>query len=327
MVVPVMKGSAFFMVGGVALLAGVAFLAMRNPKNQPMAAKPDPIRLERQVSDRLYASEPAKAEVGYREFIERHEESPSPKVQDEVAAARLRVGYLAARENDFAKARTTFLEAEEKYKGEGSMGADFGGLKDQAAYQAAVCLMAEKKTDEALRAFQAFIRDYPLSPLTHAAHRRLEMLAPEEQAQHDALLQTAVTAQEKHIRFETSVCGPKVISHVLESLGRPQKDYKEIAKLCGTTDDGTTLEGMRKGIKALGLESFGYELNREDFLRLKAPAILLQGDHYVALVSFTADYAIVYDPVRGGETKLPLPKPGQTDFSIPVLTFEPLRLQ
>ncbi len=321
-----MRGSAFLVAGGVALLGGFAYFSMRNPKNQPVVEKPDPIRLERQMSDRLYASQPAKAEEGYREFIERHEDSPSPKVQDEVAAARLRVGYLAARQSDFAKARTVFLQAAEKYKGEGAMGADFGGLKDQAAYQAGVCLMAEKKSEEALEAFQAFIRDYPLSPLVHAAHRRLEMLAPESQEEHDALLQKAVAAQEKHIRFETSVCGPKVIAYILEKQGKEKPDYKEIAKLCGTTGDGTTLEGMRKGIRALGLESFGYELNREDFLKLKAPAILLRGDHYVALVSLTADYAVVYDPVRGGEDKFPLPKADQTDFSIPVLTFEPMRL-
>lgn len=312
---------------GSVLVLGIAYVSLRNPKNPPLAIKPDPVQLERQSVDRIYASEPTKAKARYEEFIDRHEKSSDKKVQDQVAAARLRVGYLAVKTDGYAAARTAFKQAEQEYKGEGSIGSDFGGLKDQAAYQAAVCLMGEKKDREAVAALQSFIKDYQLSPLVHAAHRRLEMLNPEGQIDHDSLLQSAVAAQEKHIRFETSVCGPKVISFLLDKLGKPKRDYKELAKLCGTTNEGTTIEGMRKGLKTVGLTGFGYELNRDDFLSLKAPAILLMGDHYVALLNMNSDHAIVYDPVKGGEVKFPLPKPDQIDFSIPVLTFSPLELK
>ncbi len=312
---------------GTALIVGIAYVTLKNPHNHPAPVKPDPIQLERQEVDKLYSSKPSEAKRQYEAFIDRYEKTTDKKVQDQVAAARLRVGYLAVKTDGYAVARTAFKEAEEKYKGEGSMGSDFGGLKDQAAYQAAVCLMGEKKDKEAIAAFQGFIKDYQLSPLVHAAHRRLEMLEPDKQAEHDALLQSAVAAQEKHIRFETSVCGPKVISYLLDKLGKPKRDYKELAKICGTTNDGTTIEGMRKGLKEAGLQGFGYQLNREDYLKLKSPTILLRGEHYVALVEMTDSYALVYDPIKGGEDKIPHPKSDQTDFAIAVLTLSPLELQ
>lgn len=320
-----MKQLAFISAAGL-VIAGVIGYSLMNP---PTAVErgSNPIRAKRQEGDKLYVADPKQAEAKYEAFVEEHKDSPDKKVQDEVAAARLRLGYLAVRTEGFQEARATFLEAEKEYKGEGSMGSDFGGLKDQAAYQAAVCLMGEKKSAEALAAFKSFIEKYQLSPLVHAAHRRLEILAPDDQEKHDALLQKAITAQEKHIRFETSVCGPKVIGYVLDKLGKSPRDYKELAKICGTANTGTSLEGMRKGLKACGLSSFGYEVSRADLLRLKPNSILLLKDHYVALIAITPTHVVIYDPVKGGEDKFPLPKPDQTDYSIPVLTLEPLELK
>ena len=311
---------------GAALIVGFALWSSLGKTSGPMVSA-SPERRERIEADRLYGARPEAAREMYASFVKKHKGSADKSVQDEVAAARLRLGYLTAKAEGYDQARDVFLEAEREYKGEGKMGSDFGGLKDQAAYQAAVCLMAEKKDKEAVAALVAFLKEYQLSPLVHAAHRRLEMLAPESQSAHDELLQKAITAQEKHIRFETSVCGPKVISYLLEKLGKPRKNYKELAKLCGTTDTGTTLDGMRRGLKACGLDSFGYELNRSDFLRLPRHSILLVEDHFVALIDFVDGAAFVYDPVKGGETKMPLPKSDDTSFTITVLTLNPLELK
>lgn len=320
-----MKQAAFISTGAL-VIAGVVVYSLVSPPTA-VAAGTHPVRAERLKVDKLYVADPKQAAEKYEEFVAEHRDSPDKKVQDEVAAARLRLGYLEVKSDGYQQARETFLEAEKEYKGEGGMGSDFGGLKDQAAYQAAVCLMGDKKNKEALAAFRSFIEEYRLSPLVHAAHRRMEILAPDQQDAHDALLQKAIAAQEKHIRFETSVCGPKVIAHLLPKLGKSAKDYKEIAKLCGTTNDGTTVEGMRKALKALGMESYGYELNQADFMKLKPNAILLKDQHYVALIAITRDHVLVYDPVKGGEDKFPLPKADQADFSMPVLTFEPMTLE
>ena len=56
------------------------------------------------------------------------------------------------------------------------MRADFGGVPDQAAYQAAVCLVGDGKPKEAEAEFVRFLRERPLSPLCHAAYGRLKRL-------------------------------------------------------------------------------------------------------------------------------------------------------
>ena len=192
------------------------------------------------------------------------------------------------------------------------------------------CLAGEGKKDEARRGFEAYLRDRPLSPLAKAAYRRLLRLnGGESTPAWDRLLQADLAAQEKRVRFETSVCGPKCLARILgnPSPGGPPvagnggkaHDYRELARLCGTTDSGTTLEGMRKGLRALGHESWAARLDREDLASAKLPAVLLQGDHYVVLERIAGDDATVWDPRFASATRWKLPPADDPDFSVTAL--------
>lgn len=233
------------------------------------------------------------------------------------------LAYASAKRGDWTQARQGFERAAIAAKDVPAMDPGFGTLSDQAAYQALVCLSHERPKPEAVVAFRRFIKERPESPLVHTAHRRLGKLrGGTAEPSDDALLQTAVTKQEARARFETSVCGPKAISEMLRRTSRDDPGYKALAKLCGTTDRGTTIAGMRRGLKALGITSTGAELNRLDFARAPLPLLVLEQDHYVLVVARSDDAMRVYDPRLGSETERRLPPLENRDFRAVVLTTD-----
>jgi hypothetical protein len=310
-------------VGVGALAVGVATVAFLLVRHGPIDDV-SPVAAARASWAQVEASSlsPERKLARYREIVETLQDNKDSQVQEEVAAVRMRMGYLTASTTSFEAARQVFLETETEYAGTGAIEPSFGTLPDQAAYQAAVCLVADGKIDEASEEFRRFIQERPLSPLVHASHRRLMRLAPEGAVDHNRLLQAAVTQQEENMRFEASVCGPKVIEELLRRSNQPTKSYTEIAELCGTTEEGTTLEGMRQGLKALGHESWGYRVNRKDFARLPLPAIYLGQDHYVLLLYIAPLKAIVYDPIYRSQRAVDLPPLDDLDFTATVLTLK-----
>jgi hypothetical protein len=279
------------------------------PKRQIVAINPD-MRLE----------EIAKSP---KSFIAANESSKDPKVQNLVTRARITAAYDSAKKKDFPGARAEFIEASYKHQGTDAMDPSFGTLSDQAAYQAIVCLDAEGKKTEAQAEYRKFIKEHKLSPLIHACARRLErlnnnVLSPNDQA----LLESGIAAQEEKIRFETSVCGPKCLAKILPSLGAPARDYKELASLCGRTDKGTTMEGLKKGCETLGLHPVGLELNNRDFSSLKKPFIWIQSDHYLAVLEIKNGKAHFYDPRFNFDDWRDLPKNDDPAFRAQVLAFE-----
>ena len=319
-----MTRSTSLLLAGAALGAlGVGLLLSRRPHAAtPVArlAPPQPVPAVRDA--------PA-----LRTYVAAHAAESAPEARDRVGQAELRLGYAVARKEGYAKARVAFLATAKAHEGVGAQSAAFGGVADQAAYQAVCCLAGEGKADEARKGFEAYLRERPLSPLVHAAYRRLQRLnGGESTPAWDRLLQADVATQERRIRFETSVCGPKCLEHILEAPspsgsswrggGGRGPDYKTLAKLCGTTDDGTTLAGMRKGLKSLGRESWAARLNRGDLARATLPLILLQGDHYVVLERVEGDVATVWDPRLGASTPWKLPPEGDPDFSATALLLQ-----
>jgi hypothetical protein len=282
---------------------------------------------ERKQADGLYTGRPIEAENAYRRFVETHRTSPDPQVQDEVGGARLRLGYLAARRKDYGQARAVFLETIKEYKGTGAMGADFGGIGDQAAYQAAVSLVADGKKADARAAFEKFLVDYRLSPLVHAARRRLSLLGDGGKTDaYDRLLQSALNAQQKHIRFEMSVCGPKSLAYLLAKVGQGDVDYRDLAKECGTSDEGTSLEALHKALERRGIDAYGYSLNRQDIAKLSAPAIIVADDHYLVLDHVEDKAIFAYDPMFKSIQKIGLPKEDDPKFRLSVLSLKTLDL-
>jgi hypothetical protein len=304
---------------GVALWAPV-----QQGQPRPLTAA-EKAAVERQAIDTRYSAKGAKK--SYQAFVEKHKASPDPKVQDQVSSARLRIAHLTAREKDFKAARSEFLTAAKEHKGTASMSPEFGGMVDKALYQAAATLNAEGRKAEARAAFVKFIKDQPLSPLVHGAYKRIVAMDGKATAEIDALLQAAMNKQAKVMRFETSVCGPKAAVHLLKLKGLAAPGYKALAKECGTTDSGTTLEGLKKGLAAHGVKTFGFELNRKDFARMPLPAILLAADHYVVITAVTDDCFVAYDPRYDSVGKRPLPALNDPHFTATVLITEPMPLQ
>lgn len=212
------------------------------------------------------------------------------------------------------------------------MDPEWGSLTDQASYQATVCLVADGKTAQAAEEFRRFMKERPYSPLVSASFKRLVRLNGGKPTDSDLeLMEAAQAKQDKKIQFETSVCGPKTIAYLLQkgligNWSTKKADYEELAKKCGTANGGTTIEGMRDGLRALGIESYGYRVNRQDLARIQVPAILLIQDHYVALLAITKDGARVYDPRIDSEQTLKLPKFDDPDFFVNAIVFAPLEV-
>lgn len=276
-------------------------------------------------ADRLYAGGRfSDAGAAYEEIVETYASSPDPHTQDEVGIARLRLGYIAAKARDFDAARGWFLEAEREYSGTGRTSPDFGGIPDQAAYQACVCIAAKGDQANAVKAFERFIGEHPTSPLIHAAFKRIVRLEGGAPRPHqEALLQAAISKQEEHVRRELSLCGPRALAKLLDALGVPA-DEGQLAEACGTTAEGTTVAAMVRVLKERGYDARAYSLNRRDIEAVTAPALLLDRDHYVTVLSVAADSMRVYDPMLRSERTLRLPNRSSRGFRAIVITLNPM---
>jgi len=317
-----MKQHYYYVAGAMGLLAlGLVFA----PRRQAPVTQQQVARKESLKADGVYGT--PQAQKSYEDFVSKWQASPDKNIQDEVGEARMHLAYMAAKKKDFTKARQMFLQTASSYKGTGAAGSDFGGIPDQAAYQAAVCLSADGKKDEARTAFVGFMKQYELSPLVHAARRRLNMLGGEAyKGEYDALLNQAIAAQEKHIRFELSVCGPKALAYVLSKLGKGDLDYKQLAKECKTNNDGSSMEDLKLVLRNHGVSAYGYVLNRSDLVRLSPGSILSVANHYIVFDHVAEPFLYAYDPTTNSVQKQLLPKKGDSQFSLPVLSLTQLDL-
>jgi hypothetical protein len=333
------KSSTQVIVGSgaaAALVAGIITLsALTSGPRRANLAKPGPTQ--------------AATKPDLPGYIATHARDTDPNVQDRVAASRMHLAFSQANESwkapknqakkkaAYEAARVTFLAAANGPKGTGAMDPNYGTVTDQAAYQAAVCLAAENKPEAAKAEFIAFLRNRKLSPLCKACYRRLGRLnGGKPNTADDALMQAATDAQDKETKFELSVCGPKAIEALLggrasspahlanlpTSLIAQPPNYKTIAKLCGTTNNGTTIEGMRKGLRSLGIMSYGVQLNAADFTKLKTPAILLCVGHYFLITKIAKGRFELYDPTTKRTVTADLPAPEEATFAANVITFE-----
>lgn len=297
-----------------------ALFTVKDPRSHAAQAA----EKERRQGDVLYGQAKWRdAQVFYRGFVQKHAADKDPEVQDEVGSARLHLGYAVSKTDGYAKAREVFQVAAASYGGTGKENSDFGNAQDQAAYQASVCLEAAGRKDEARKEFLSFLKNRPRSPLLQAVYRRLKRLnGGKTTPEYDRLFQESLDKQQKWIRFETSTCGPKCVEYLLKALGKKSPTYTELAKLCGTTDKGTSLDGMRRCMKARGIPGYGFLVNRKDFAGLPLPAVWLSGEHYVVLLRFEGKYAVVYDPSEESERPVELPPLDNTAFEATVLTLQ-----
>lgn len=297
---------------GVLATGSVLVWKFRTPKVEPNKAAFSQKKAE------VYAD----VQKAPKDFIAKNENSPDAKVQTMVTRARMVNAYDTAKKKDFGQARAEFMEASYKHKGTDVMNPDYGTLPDQAAYQAIVCLDAAGKKDEAKHEYRKFMLEHKTSPLIHACFRRLERINGKSLPEDEALLQAGMDEQNKRIRFETSVCGPKSLEKILPLLGKEAKSYKELAKVCGTNDEGTSLSGLKKGAESLGLKAYGMDLNAEDFSSLKKPFLWLQADHFLAVLEIKDGQMHLYDSRFNYDEWKNLPARDNAQFRASVLAFE-----
>jgi hypothetical protein len=320
---PAPKRLVWGILGTAALLTAVVMLTtfrQTHPRSVQRAVLPVDYVPRPKEADRLYASNPKAAAPKYREFVAKYASAKDPVLQDQVGTARLKLGFLAARQKDWRGARQAFLEAGSQTTGTGRTG-DFGTVNEQGAYEAIVCLEASGHKEEARERYEGFIRNRPLSPLCMACYRRLKRLSGGRSTPAlEKLIESATQRQDANSRFEASVCGPKAISHLIDigalNAGNRPHDYKSVAKLCHTRDSGTTIAGMVEGLKALGACPSAYRVNRQDLVELKTPAILLWGDHYVTLLKVSDRTMRVYDTLSRSEQEYPIPDREDPDFYV-----------
>lgn len=286
-------------------------------------SKPEAAKAFAELADLRSVYNSAKwdaAERSHLAFVAEYKTSAEPSIRNSVGEARLRLGFISAKQGDYEEARQRFIETAALHKESTGPISEFGDIADQAAYQAAACLSAQKKKSEAAHAFKQFIVDYPLSPLVHAAFKRLRVLLPiPERAGLDKLLQRAVDAQDSHVCKSLTSCGPRAIVRALEILKIDAAAVDTIRKQSGTTDKGTTLAGMIKALKAHKVLATGHELNREDFDKLSTPAILLSENHYYVIEEIQEHCVSLYDPMKQSVDSKPLPPLTDPDFHAVVI--------
>lgn len=323
-----MKTAPKWLVAIVALSFGaVALLGTKRPVPIPNIYESHEANLrhaERRDIDDLYARADWKAAKPlYEEFVEENKSSKNPEVQDEVASARMRIGYIAAKKDDFVEARQVFLEADKEYKGTEVESSDYGSLDDQAAYQAIVCLENTGDKPGAEKEYARFIAERKLSPLVHACWKRLKKLnGGKAKPEHDALLQAAVTASEQHGRLESAMCGPKAIVEVVKRTQGRELDYKAVAKACKADKDGTTMANLMVALDTYGFACEALELNANDFRKLAIPAIWLKDNHYVAIVDRIGNDIRVYDSLDNSRSLVKLPPLENADFRANVIVLK-----
>lgn len=315
-------------LGGLTLIEVTRLRVSNNPSPRVTRQKPlSPAAKTLDNADALYARHDyGGAEKGYSALVDKWKLSTDKRVQDEVGIARIRLGYLHAKNKDFAKARQAFHTAAKLYRGTGRFNPDFGGIPDAADYQAAVCLSAEGNRQGAEQAFANFIRDWPLSPLVYAAHKRLAGLCGGmTNVKYDQLLQVAVLRQEARAKREQRICGPKALARLLELEDKAGHSLDDLIKLCGTDDKGTSLAGMQKALSSCGLGAFGYRLRGKDFRTMPLPALWLKENHYLVIESIKAGTVYAYDSRLGDTTPTQVPI-SEPSFEAVVLTLSPMHL-
>jgi hypothetical protein len=185
-------------------------------------------------------------------------------------AAAMRAG----RARDYAGAQAQFLQLAREQHGT-SAGA-------WALYQAALCAKATGDTAGAERLFGELRRDYPEHPLA----LRLKPDPP---------------TPKKRAPRQNADCGPQSLLALCREAGIPA-DVQELRGRCGTTGDGTTMEGLLRAAREKGLQAEALQVDAQ-YLRHWQPKGIawVQGDHYVAfLPGPTPEELRVHDPGTAG---------------------------
>ena len=172
-------------------------------------------------------------------------------------------------------------------------------LEEDSAYQQAVCTMGLGEKAAAQTELVAFIKDYPTSPLVHAAMRRIARLnGGDIPADAEAVWKKAKEIQLTTRRAEerlASLCGPECLAELLKRRGETLS-VESLAKELGTSHEGTSLATLEKIARKHGFpQAQGVQLTLAGLKAQTLPliAVLVPG-HFVLVEKLAADGSVTF---------------------------------
>ncbi len=160
------------------------------------------------------------------------------------------------------------------------------------AYREAECLYAAHDYAGAEKIVDRLLAVAQISPTNH------EFLLRQKAILHGGgKSQLPVDSQHSTISHQpVGDCGPRALAIACRQLG-VKADVARLTHFAGTTDRGTSLEGLANAAGAVGLKAQGVQVNRLAFSDIKTPAVIwLNGGHFAVLLSVTDKIARIHDP-------------------------------
>jgi len=104
-------------------------------------------------------------------------------------------------------------------------------------------------------------------------------------------------------QVDSSDCGPACLAMLCKAFGHPVP-ISFIRDACGTATAGTSLAGIIRGGRAIGLDVRAMKLSKDRLKEMQLPAIIhWRGDHWIVVDEVRSDRVHVSDPARGAHWK------------------------
>lgn len=105
-----------------------------------------------------------------------------------------------------------------------------------------------------------------------------------------------------------SDCGPRSLLFVCENLHVPAL-LETLKRTAGTTEQGTSMQGLARAAHSLGLTAKGVQVSRDAWSEVRLPALAwVHGNHYLAVLEMQGDgenaRVRIHDPNALGETTI-----------------------
>jgi len=274
--------------------------------------------------DAYNAGQYRQAEEAAERLVAEGRSTRDPARRKRAVRARWVTAFSAARRKELRLARERFAQLRQEAsvlpdrgEQEAELGEDLPTLEEEGAYQHAVLTAALGERSAAEAEYLRFMRQYPESPLVHAAVKRIARMHGGDVPKEATEVWQAATALARQRELERgraqALCGPETLSAVLERCA-PEKaaTVEELTRELGTDERGTTLLALAKAARRRGLEAKGLRLSwkglRETAAGKKGErktqlVALIRPEHFVVVEDVTAIGVTVWDPQAGGVGK------------------------
>jgi RHS repeat-associated protein len=219
-------------------------------------------------------------------------------------------GYMMAHqleaEGDRERARLVFKEVQREMAGRKERLPDGSTLEELSAFQFALSFLRGGDKARAKLELQEFQKQYPESYLSVRAQEILDFVIDKRVGRKER------GWWEYHL-VKGKGCGPKALKRALEELGI-RKGEGELASLAGTNGEGTSLLGLLKAARKVGVKGARAVWWEGDLRELPTPFIAFtRPRHFVTVLSVKNKISWFFDPIR---------KRWETD-SVTVRIFDP----